>query len=190
MTTASLRSWAVLPLLVLAVTLAGCSARTQVHSDLGIRGAPDWVNQGSQALNDRKGRYIHGVGSAYMMSDASLQSATADNRARAEVARVLSSFMDVAIRDYSAQAGATGEEFSEQGVSRQVDNLTRVNMSGTRIIARWRDKRTGMLYSLAELDMKAVKATVAATEQMNAGLREHIGGARGDNIFDAIVEGN
>jgi hypothetical protein len=175
-------------LLIVSLALAGCATRTKVESDLGIRGAPDWVNRGSQALNDRNGRYIHGVGSAVAMQDASLQNSSADNRARAEVARVLSSYMDVAIRDYSAQVGGR-DGSSEQAVSQQVDNLTRVNMSGTRIIARWRDRRTGVVYSLAELDMQRVKATVAATEQMNSGLREHFA-SRGDNIFDAMAKGN
>src|SRR5579863_10772800 len=89
-----------------ASTLAACSSRTVVESNLGIKGAPDWVNKGSQALNDQNGRLIHGIGSAPNMNDQSLQSSTADDRARAEVARVLSSFMKVASQDYSASAGS------------------------------------------------------------------------------------
>ncbi|MGH9454496.1 MAG: LPP20 family lipoprotein, partial [Terriglobia bacterium] len=80
-------------LLTAALWLAACSNRTVVPSNPGIKGAPDWVNQGSQALNDRDGRLIHGIGLAPAMNDLSLQTSTADERARAEVARVLSSFM-------------------------------------------------------------------------------------------------
>lgn len=185
MSIAQMRRSALLLLIALLLAVVGCSARTTVESDLGLRHAPDWVNRGSQALSDRNGRYIHGVGSAPMMSDASLQSATADTRARAEVARVLSTYMDVAVRDYTAQAGSQAE-LAEHSVSRQIDSLTRVNMNGVRIIARWRDSRSGALYSLAELDMQRVKATVAAVEDMNSGLRDHLRG-HGDNIFDAFA---
>ncbi|RFA30064.1 hypothetical protein CAI21_07600 [Alkalilimnicola ehrlichii] len=189
MMSSSLRSVAAVLMLLVALAAAGCAShRTSVESNLGIRGAPDWVNQGSQALNDRDGRYIHGVGSAPTMADRSLQESTADNRARAEVARVLSSYMDVVMRDYTAQAGGS-DGVNEQAVSRQIDNLTRVNMSGVRIIARWRDPRTDIVYSLAELDMERVQATVAATEEMNRSLREHIG-QRGNNLFDNMAQGD
>lgn len=79
-------------LMAAALALAACSSRTVVTSNLGIKGAPDWVNQGSQALSDHDGRLIHGIGSAPAMNDLSLQTSVADERARSEVARVLSSF--------------------------------------------------------------------------------------------------
>ena len=87
--------------------LAACSGKTMVKSDLDIKGAPDWVNEGTATLNDRGGRLIHGVGEAPPMGDESLQIATADDRARAEVARVLSSFMDIASSDYASATNNT-----------------------------------------------------------------------------------
>ena len=57
--------------LAVAITLlAACAGQTKVESDLGIKGAPDWVNEGSQAVNDKKGRLIQGVGSAPNLGDA------------------------------------------------------------------------------------------------------------------------
>lgn len=171
--------------LLALLLIAGCSSRGGVESDLGLRDAPGWVNQGSQALRDQGGRLIHGVGSVQSMADPSLQSATADNRARAEVARVLSTYMDVAMHDYARERG--DGDFGAQEVSRRVDSLTRMNLSGARIIARWRDSESGMLYSLAELDMERVRATVAAAEGMDPGLRGYLT-QRGDNIFDRLIE--
>ena len=37
----------------LLLILVGCSSKTMVESDLGIKGAPDWVNEGTQILNDK-----------------------------------------------------------------------------------------------------------------------------------------
>lgn len=169
----------------LALLLGACSGKTVVESDLAIKGAPDWVNEGTQILSDKDGRLFHGVGSAGPMGDESLQRSAADERARAELARILSSYMDVVSRDYaaSAQGGA-----ADQSVSRQIDNLSRVNLTGARIIGRWHDKRTRTVYSLAELDMKHVKDTLGMVQEMNQSLRDFIG-AQGDNIFDRMAGG-
>ncbi|MCZ6579496.1 MAG: hypothetical protein O6927_09175, partial [Gammaproteobacteria bacterium] len=73
-------------ILFLALVLGACSSKTVIESDMGLSGAPDWVNEGTQAVKDDDGRLIHGVGMAPAMGDVSLQKATADNRARAEIA--------------------------------------------------------------------------------------------------------
>jgi len=169
---------------LLAAGLAACAGgRTEIESDLGIKGAPDWVNEGSQALNNRDGRLIHGMGSAPKMTDASLQRSTADDRARAEVARVLSSFMNVVSNDFIATAGSGDDMLDEQAVSRSVENVTRLNMSGTEIIGRWRDQKTGTVYSQAELDLKRVKSVVGSANQMHDGLRNHFA-QHGETLFD------
>ena len=180
-----LRTW--LTLIPAVLLVAACSGRTVVESDLGVRGAPDWVNEGSQALNDRGGRLFHGVGQAPAMGDASLQIATADNRARAEIARVLSSYMDLAADDYANASVAGESRTSVQQTSSQIRNSTQLHLSGARIIARWKDKRTGAVYSLAELDMNTVKATLATARDMNQDARQYLD-ANADNLFDRFVQ--
>jgi len=176
-------------LLGAASVLAGCAGTgpTQVESDLGIKGAPDWVNEGTAILKTRDGRLFHGVGSAPLMGDPSLQTSTADDRARAELARVLSSYMDVVSSDYTAASGTGEQAMPAASVSRQIEAVTRVNLTGSRIIGRWRDERTDIIYSLAELDMEQVRGTLERVEDMNAGLRDYIS-QRGDNIFDGMAK--
>ena len=177
-------------LVLLAGTLVACSSgRTKVESDLGIEDAPDWVNEGSQALNNKDGRLIHGFGSAPKMTDFSLQRSTADDRARAEVARVLSSFMNVVSQDYVATAGYGEATVDEQAISRQIENVTKLNMAGTEIIAWWRSENDGMIYSLAELDMKRVNDIVKKANVMNEGFVKHLE-TRGETLFDRFIEGN
>ncbi len=172
--------WAVL---AMALTLGACGGKTTVESDLGIKGAPDWVNEGTNILNDKNARLFHGVGSAPSMGDLSLQIATADDRARAEVARVLSSYLDVASNDYLASTQSSAGSEAEQAVSRQVKNLSKVNLTGAKIIGRWTDKRTKTVYSIAELDMKHVKTTLQSVQGMNEDLRRYLD-LNADNIFD------
>ena len=174
--------WSVVTALCVAALLAGCSGKTMVKSDLGISGAPDWVNKGTATLNDRGGRLIHGVGMAPSMGDQSLQISTADDRARAEVARVLSTYMDVASNDY---ATATNNADNEQAISRQIKSATKVVLSGARIIAHWRDEKSNNIYALAELDMKQIKDTLKTVEGLNEEMRMYLD-KHGDNIFDRM----
>lgn len=176
-------SW--MPLLA-ALVLASCSGKTMVESDLGLKGAPDWINEGTQTLNDKGGRLFHGVGQAPRMGDESLQISTADNRARAEVARILSSYMDVVSSDYSSAARSGDEAVAEQSVSRQIKNFTKINLSGAKIIAHWKDKKSGVIYSLAELDMKRIKDAIKTSKDMNEDVKRYIS-EHGDSIFDRYV---
>jgi hypothetical protein len=176
-------------MLLMMGLLAACSSRTVVESNLGIKGAPDWVNKGSQALNDQNGQLIHGIGSAPNMNDQSLQSSTADDRARTEVARVLNSFMHVVTQDYSASAGSGQDQQNTQSVSRQIQNITDQNVSGARIIAQWADPKTGTLWSLAELNLKQVKDMVGGSKDMNAGFRDYFN-SHADNVFDSMTKGD
>lgn len=172
-------------LALLLSVLAACSSTTKVESNLGIQGAPDWVNEGTNVLNNKDGRLFHGVGSASPMGDLSLQESVADDRARAEVARILSSYLDVVSSDYMAAAKSGDNAVNEESVSRQIKNLSKVNLAGARILGRWRDSKTNVIYSIAQLDMNQVKSTLAGVQDMNADLKRYIE-TSGDNIFDRI----
>jgi hypothetical protein len=178
-----------LAIAALSSVIAACSSTTKVESDLGIKDAPDWVNEGTSILNDKDGRLFHGVGSASSTGDMSLQKSIADDRARAEVARVLSSYMDVVTSDYMASAKSGSAGVADESVSRQIRNLTRVNLTGARIIGSWRDPRTNIIYSVAELDMKHVKDTLSGVQDMNADLKRYIE-TQADNIFDRVAKEN
>lgn len=169
-----------------ALVLAACASKPT--SNLGIKGAPDWVNQGTQALKDDGSRYIYGIGSAPTMNDLSLQTSTADERARSEVARVLSSYMHVVSQDYGAAAGISQEQMNEQSVSRQIESIINQNVSGSQVTAHWLDPKTGSLWSLVKLDMNNVKTMVASSDAMNVGFKNFFA-AHADNVFDGMAKG-
>ncbi len=168
-----------------ALVVAGCVGQTKLESDLGIKGAPEWVNKGTAYVNDKDGRLFHGVGSVSPMGDVSLQRSTADDRARAEVARIFSSYLDVVSNDYQSSAKSGDNKISEESISRQIKNLTKVNLAGAKIVARWKDKKTQTVYSIAELDMKQVKNTIGTAQDMNDNVRRYVE-SNADNIFDKI----
>jgi hypothetical protein len=171
----------------LALVLAACGgSKTVVESDLGIKGAPDWVNKGTQAVNDKDGRLFHGVGSSPVLGDEALQRSTADDRARAEVARMLSTYIDAVSNDFSAASGTGSYAAADQSVSRQIKAVTKQNLAGSKIIGRWKDSRTSMVYSIAELDFKTVKTTLEGANGMNDDLKRYLG-RNADNIFDKVT---
>jgi hypothetical protein len=170
----------------LTIVVAACGGgKTVVESDHGIKGAPDWVNKGTAVLNDKDGRLFHGVGSAPSLGDEALQRSTADDRARAEVARMLSTYIDAVSSDYSAASGTGANANADQSVSRQIKAVTKQNLAGSKIIGRWKDGKTSTVYSIAELDFKAVKTTLEGANGMNDDLRRYIG-RNAENIFDKV----
>jgi hypothetical protein len=169
-----------------ALALTACfGGKTNVESDLGIKGAPDWVNKGTAVLNDKDGRLFHGVGSSPSLGDEALQRSTADDRARAEVARMLSTYLDVVSNDYAAASGTGASANADQSVSRQIKAVSKTNLAGSKIIGRWKDARTNAVYSIAELDLKQVKTTLESANSMNEDLRRYIG-RNAENIFDKV----
>lgn len=175
----------ILFLALFVLALSACSGITSVKGNLDIKGAPDWVNEGSNILSDKGGRLFRGVGSASLMGDMALQKSVADDRARAEVVRVLSSYLEVVSSDYMSSARAGDAGATEEAVTRQVRNLSKANLAGARIIGSWRDPKTNIVYSIAELNMNHVKSMLAKVNDMNDGLKRYIE-TRGDNIFDRI----
>ncbi|MGM0412876.1 MAG: LPP20 family lipoprotein [Pseudomonadota bacterium] len=172
---------------LLALAVTACGSLPSVESDRGIEGAPEWVNQGTGLLRDGDSRLFHGVGQAPAMGDRSLQIETADNRARAKLARSLSTYMEVVASDYRARSGEGERAVDEAGVSRQIEAVTELNLAGARIIGRWRNPETDTVYALAELRLQEVADTTAGVEAMDPGLRDHLQ-ERGGHLFDRTAQ--
>ena len=172
-----------LRLLFPALLLAACSSQTHIESDMGLDDAPDWVNEGTQAVSDDDGRLIQGVGMAPVMGDVSLQKSTADNRARAEIARVLSTYVDAVISDYTA---STGEE-ADLNVERDIRSTTQLALSGARILGHWKDENTGDVYAFAELDMEKVDETLQTATSLSDAFKDHYKETANAN-FDRFME--
>ena len=171
--------------LFLALALGACSSKTTIESDMGLNNAPDWVNEGTQAVSDDGGQLIHGVGMAPPMGDVSLQKATADNRARAEIARVLSTYVDAVISDYTASTG--GE--SDMNVEREIRSTTQLVLSGARMLGHWKDEDTGDVYAFAELDMDAVDKSLETATALSDAFKGHYK-ENADANFDRFMEEN
>ncbi|MCP4465793.1 MAG: hypothetical protein GY813_03455 [Halieaceae bacterium] len=150
--------------------LSACSnQQTEVESDLGISGAPDWVNEGSQAVDNNDGQLIHGVGMAPPMNDLSLQKATADNRARAQIANVLSTYINSTMHDYTASAGKS----ADMNVEREIASTTQLALNGARILGRWKNDDNGNIYAFAELNLETLDELVATAKGLSQSFKDY-----------------
>jgi len=158
--------------LMIACVLTGilsCSSQPTIESHLGIKGAPDWVNEGTQAIDNDDGRFIYGVAFAPPLNDESLQMSTADSRARTELAKIVSTYVDSTMSDYAASSG----ENINAKVERNITATTQSLLTGAIIKGRWRDKNTGNIYSFAQMDMEALDKAIAAAEKLSQSFRDY-----------------
>lgn len=58
-------------------------------------------------------------------------------------------------------------------VSGQLRRTTGTNVQGAKVVENWRDPRTNTMWSMAQLDLKHVKSTLAESKDMNADLKEY-----------------
>lgn len=168
--------------------LSACSSTSDIRSDLHIKGAPDWVNEGTQAIKNKNNRYIHGVGSAPAMGDASLQKATAETRARAEVAKVVSSYLDVSFNDFNRSdnnAGDVEAVNNQNSIEQNIQSLSQAVLNGSTIKGAWLDRRTNILYAAAEYDLKAIEAAVERAETISPAFKEYFN-QQGAELFDRL----
>ena len=167
-------------LITVLLVASGCSSKQSsedIETDMKLADAPAWSNE--------DGRLIHGVGSAPAMGDLSLQKATADNRARAEIARIMSTFIDSTLADYSA---SNGESF-DMSVDKTLKSSTRAALSGAVIIGSWRSTKSGEVYSFAELDLKKLETSISNADKVNQAFKNYSKQNLEAN-FDRFTQGN
>ncbi len=168
-------------------SLLACASNATLNQAKDASGIPLWVNEGSNILTSKQGRRFHGVGSAPPLGDFSLQTATADNRARAEIARILASYIEIVSRDFIASGDAAAAGFTEQTVARQMEHLSSIDLTGIEVVGHWQDKGSNVIYAIAEVNMQQVRNVITKTSGLNAGLRDFIQ-REGDSIFDRIAK--
>ena len=169
---------------VLGVLLLGCATPREAS-----RVPPDWVLQGSRAFKDAGVRAFYGVGVVSGIRNQALARSVADQRARAEIARILKTYSTSLLRDY--QAATTAGDFSrsseEQHVEQTLKTFTEATLTGVRIVDRWVDPRDGTVYSLARLDLKTLKQTLEQVQELEEAVRNYVR-QHAEEAFDRLEQ--
>ena len=162
--------WLLLLFLALVFT-PGCSGKHEL-----LEGAPDWVNMGSGAFEDDGDSVFYGVGSVTGVQSLSLSRETAEQRARAEVARQLDSYVTALYRDYQVATGVGQDKaaLEEQHIDGTLKNLSQVTVRGAKVIEFWRHPESDTLYALVRTDLTAMKSAIAEMREIDPEFRDYV----------------
>jgi len=129
--------------------------------------APKWVLTGGGAFTDEKGKAFYGVGSATGIKNYSLQRQIADDRARADLAKVFEYYVETLTKDYQAHttAGSFATSSEEQNAEAAVKVVVSSTLRGVTIIDHFEIPARRELISLARLDYDAFKQNVTQAEE-------------------------
>lgn len=155
---------------------AGCATKAVLMP----KETPAWVIKGSGAFKDTGESVFYGVGAVTGVHNKPLAVTSAENRARAEVAKVFETYSASLMKDYAASttggAAITAETptSEEQHIEQTIKTFSAVTLSGVMIVDRWEDSKDGTIYSLARLSLKDFEAQVKKMQELNAGVKAYV----------------
>lgn len=137
---------------------------------------PDWVLKGSGAFGTDSSRVFYGVGFVSGIKNQALARSTADNRARAEIAKTFETYSASLMKDYMASttAGDQSATSEEQHVEQAVKTFSAATLSGVQIVDHWFHPSDGSVYALARLDLESFTKNLDKMKELNAGVRDYV----------------
>jgi len=152
---------------------------------------PKWVDKGGGYMNEKDSKAFYGVGAVTGVRNEPLAKETADNRARADLAKYVDTYTSYLMRDYaaSATAGDFTKSSEEQSVERALKTFVSANLSGVSVVDRWEkdDKSGKTIYSLAKMDLASFKEQVGQMKELNAAAREFVR-KNAEQAFDRLQQ--
>ena len=163
----------------LVLTLAACS------------GTPKWVTKGGGYMSERDNKAFYGVGAVTGIRNEPLAKETADNRARADLAKYVDTYTAYLMRDYAASttAGDFTKSSEEQNVERAVKTFVSAHLSGVQVVDRWeKDEKSGKVtYALAKMDLASFKESVSQMKELNETARDFVR-KNAERAFDRLQQ--
>lgn len=137
---------------------------------------PEWVTKGSGAFDDEDDRVFHGVGLASGVRNQALANAAADNRARAEIAKIFETYSASLMKDYmsSATAGDFAASSEEQYIEQAIKTFSASTLSGVQIIDHWSHPDGSTVYALARLDLEKFTENLGKMNELNSQVRDYV----------------
>jgi len=174
--------------LAFAAALALGACASQKASPIA-NNAPDWVNKGSGAFKDSGGKQVfYGVGIAQGIRNRALAVTAADDRGRAEIAKIMNSYVTTLTKDYMASvtAGDMTKSSEEQMVSSTMKNFAKFTLHGALPVDHWKDPSDGTLFALIKLDMAAVQQSLNDSKELDSKVRDYVK-ANAEKAFDELA---
>ena len=112
---------------------------------------------------------------------------TAENRARAEIAKTFETYTAYLMRDYAASttAGDFSRNSEEQNVERAIKTFSAVTLNGVKPIDRYKDDKTGTYYVLTKLSLEDMKNNLDQAKELNSQVRDYVR-KNADRLFERL----
>jgi hypothetical protein len=154
-------------------------------------GTPKWVSKGGGYMSEKDHKAFYGVGAVTGIRNEPLAKETADNRARADLAKYIDTYTAYLMRDYAASttAGDFTKSSEEQNVERAVKTFVSAHLSGVQVVDRWeKDEKSGKVtYALAKMDLASFKESVSQMKELNATARDFVR-KNAERAFDRLQQ--
>jgi hypothetical protein len=165
--------------MLLISSIFGCASKKGVAVAPPVQPVsvePEWVRKGAGAFLDKDSKAFYGVGAISGVMNEPLARSAADNRARAEIAKVFETYSASLMRDYAASttAGDFEKTSEEQNIEQAVKTFSAATLSGVVIIDHWTDPQDNITYSLARLNLENFKETLNKMKELNAETRDFV----------------
>jgi hypothetical protein len=161
----------------LALGLSACgSSKTAGDAPANFQGIeyPEWVLKGSGAYGGDAGRVFYGVGSVTGIKNYALARTTADNRARADLAKVFETYSASLMKDYMASTMAGDAVSEEQHVESVIKTFSAQTLSGVQVVDHWFHPGDGTVFALARLDLNSFTDNLEKMNELNGKVKEYV----------------
>lgn len=168
----------------LLLVCCGCGAHSgMAAASLRRQDYPAWVVQGSGCQSQNGVRSFFGVGAVAGIRNTALARTTADNRARAETAKVFEAYVTGLVKAYidSAAAQATGPDGLQDASLTAIDAshietaikaMTAVSLNGIQLAEHWLHPIDGGVYALARLDLHTFVEALNRLKEVSDSMRD------------------
>lgn len=161
--------------------LSACSQATLAQQEKSPQDSAVRLKQDSGFFKDSHHRVFRGVASAPENEGVT----QADEQAREELQRLLRQYFTAASKHYLASASRAGETVNDLSLTHDIEQLTRNNVPGIPIIARWTDQSSALLWSVAELDLQRLVAAISQAQDITPGFRTYLN-QQNQRLFDQL----
>ena len=135
---------------------------------------PKWVKTGTYTGQDSKAFY--GIGEVMGVWNEPLAWDAAENRARAQMVKVLSTYTGYLMRDYAAStsAGHFKKTAEEQNIEEATKTFAAATLNGVRSVDRYKDEKKGIYYMVVKMELEDVKDMLTQSEELNSQVRDFL----------------
>jgi hypothetical protein len=135
---------------------------------------PKWVKTGSYTGENAKAFYS--MGEVMGIRNEPLAWDAAENRARAQMVKTLSTYTAYLMRDYAASTAGFDlkQTAEEQHIEEATKTFAAATLNGVRPVDRYKDEKKGIYYVVVKMELDDVKDMLMQSKELNHQMRDFV----------------